>query len=248
MIRLGTRRSALATAQANHVADRLRALGHEVELVLVTTTGDTNRAPLEQIGGTGVFVSALRDGLLANEIDIAVHSLKDLPTAPIEGLTLGAIPQREDPRDVLVARDGLITRRTADRSAGGHRLTAPGGAAGSPRARPRTDRDPRQRGHQDRHGRRRQIGRGGARKGRVGPVGPAFGGHRDAGSDPGAAGTGTRCPGHRMPRRRRRGARGPCSAGGCRRPRRGDGRTADACHARGRVHGSGRRTGRGGRR
>lgn len=107
MIRLGTRRSALATAQATHVADRLRALGHEVELVPIVTTGDTNRAPLEQIGGTGVFVSALRDALLAGEIDIAVHSLKDLPTAPEKGLTLGAIPQREDPRDVLVARDGL---------------------------------------------------------------------------------------------------------------------------------------------
>lgn len=107
MIRLGTRRSALATAQANHVADQLRALGHEVELVLITTTGDTNRAPVEQIGGTGIFVSALRDALLTQEIDIAVHSLKDLPTAPVEGLTLGAIPHREDPRDVLVARDGL---------------------------------------------------------------------------------------------------------------------------------------------
>lgn len=107
MIRLGTRRSALATAQATHVADRLRALGHEVALVPIVTTGDTNRAPLEQIGGTGVFVSALRDALLAGEIDIAVHSLKDLPTTPEAGLTLGAIPQREDPRDVLVARDGL---------------------------------------------------------------------------------------------------------------------------------------------
>ncbi|GAA1634632.1 hydroxymethylbilane synthase [Kribbella alba] len=107
MIRLGTRRSALATAQATHMADALRALGHEVELVLIVTHGDTNRAPLEQIGGTGVFVSALRDALLAHEIDIAVHSLKDLPTASVDGLTLGAIPVREDPRDVLVARDGL---------------------------------------------------------------------------------------------------------------------------------------------
>jgi hydroxymethylbilane synthase len=107
MIRLGTRRSALATAQATHMADALRALGHEVEMVLIVTHGDTNRAPLEQIGGTGVFVSALRDALLAHEIDIAVHSLKDLPTAPVDGLTLGAIPVREDPRDVLVARDGL---------------------------------------------------------------------------------------------------------------------------------------------
>ena len=107
MIRLGTRRSALATAQATWVADQLRALGHEVELVPIVTTGDVNKAPLEQIGGTGVFVSALRDALLAGEIDIAVHSLKDLPTAPIDGLAIGAVPVREDPRDVLVARDGL---------------------------------------------------------------------------------------------------------------------------------------------
>ncbi|WP_112248236.1 hydroxymethylbilane synthase [Kribbella monticola] len=107
MIRLGTRRSALATAQSNLVADSLRALGHEVELVLITTVGDVNRAPMAQIGGTGVFVSALRDALVADQIDIAVHSLKDLPTTPLDGLTLGAIPLREDPRDVLVARDGL---------------------------------------------------------------------------------------------------------------------------------------------
>ena len=107
MIRLGTRRSALATAQATHVADALRSLGHEVELVPIVTSGDVNKAPLEQIGGTGVFVSALRDALLAREIDIAVHSLKDLPTAPLDGLTIGAVPVREDPRDVLVARDGL---------------------------------------------------------------------------------------------------------------------------------------------
>jgi hydroxymethylbilane synthase len=107
VIKLGTRRSKLATAQSSLVADELRALGHEVELVLITTTGDVNRAPVEQIGGTGIFVSALRDALLSGEIDIAVHSLKDLPTGPVDGLVLGAIPIREDPRDVLVARDGL---------------------------------------------------------------------------------------------------------------------------------------------
>jgi hydroxymethylbilane synthase len=107
VIRLGTRRSALATAQATQFADALRALGHEVELVQIVTTGDVNRAPLEQIGGTGLFVSALRDALLADEIDVAVHSLKDLPTASVDGLTIGAVPVREDPRDVLVARDGL---------------------------------------------------------------------------------------------------------------------------------------------
>jgi hydroxymethylbilane synthase len=107
MIRLGTRRSALATAQATHIADVLRSLGHEVELVPIVTHGDTNKAPLQQIGGTGIFVSALRDALLADQIDIAVHSLKDLPTADVDGLTIGAIPVREDPRDVLVGRDGL---------------------------------------------------------------------------------------------------------------------------------------------
>ena len=108
MIRLGTRRSALATAQARLVADALRTLGHEVEVVPIMTTGDADKvAPVEQIGGTGIYVSALRDALLADEIDIAVHSLKDLPTGPVDGLAIGAIPVREDPRDVLVARDGL---------------------------------------------------------------------------------------------------------------------------------------------
>ena len=108
MIRLGTRRSALATAQATLVADALRNLGHEVDVVPIMTTGDADKvAPVEQIGGTGIYVSALRDALLADEIDIAVHSLKDLPTGPVDGLAIGAIPAREDPRDVLVARDGL---------------------------------------------------------------------------------------------------------------------------------------------
>lgn len=107
MIRLGTRRSALATTQSDGVAEMVRALGHEVELVLVTTEGDVNRAPLTQIGGTGVFVSALRDALLRHTIDIAVHSLKDLPTGAAEGLVVAAIPPREDPSDVVVARDGM---------------------------------------------------------------------------------------------------------------------------------------------
>ena len=106
-IRLGTRRSALATVQAEAVAAALRGHGHTVELVPIVTTGDTNRAPLERIGGTGVFVSALRDALTDGSIDIAVHSLKDLPTADVAELVVAAIPVREDPRDVLVARDDL---------------------------------------------------------------------------------------------------------------------------------------------
>jgi hydroxymethylbilane synthase len=107
-LRLGTRGSKLALAQAQTVADALTAKsGHEVELVEISTRGDQTSQPLTQIGGTGVFVSALRDALLDNNVDFAVHSLKDLPTAPADGLVVAAIPEREDPRDVLCARDGL---------------------------------------------------------------------------------------------------------------------------------------------
>lgn len=110
-LRIGTRASLLATTQAGHVAEMIRTtLGREAVLVEVSTEGDRTQAsgvPLEAIGGTGVFVSALRDALLAGEVDVAVHSLKDLPTYPAEGITLAAVPLREDPRDVVVARDGL---------------------------------------------------------------------------------------------------------------------------------------------
>jgi hydroxymethylbilane synthase len=106
-IRLGTRRSALATAQATWVADRLRQLGHDVELTPITTFGDTSSRPLSEIGGTGVFATGIRLALHRGEIDVAVHSLKDLPVIPEPGLHIAAIPVREDPRDALVARDGL---------------------------------------------------------------------------------------------------------------------------------------------
>ena len=107
-IRLGTRASLLATTQSQWVADRLQAaLGREVELVEVTTDGDVSTRPLAQLGGTGVFVSALREALLDGRIDVAVHSLKDLPTQPADGLVIAAVPPREDARDVLVARDDL---------------------------------------------------------------------------------------------------------------------------------------------
>ena len=107
-LKVGTRASLLARTQSSMIADRLaEALGVEVELVDVTTEGDVNAAPLASLGGAGVFVSALRDALLDGKVDVAVHSLKDLPTAPAPGITLAAVPLREDPRDVLVARDGL---------------------------------------------------------------------------------------------------------------------------------------------
>lgn len=111
VVRLGTRRSALATAQARLVADALTAAsGVAVELVPISTYGDESQQaqlPLETIGGTGVFATELRRALVAGDIDVAVHSLKDLPTGPADGLVIAAIPRREDPRDVLVARDGL---------------------------------------------------------------------------------------------------------------------------------------------
>ena len=107
-LRLGTRRSALATGQSQHVADALTAAtGRAVELVTVTTQGDVTSAPLHTLGGQGVFTSALRDELLAGTVDLAVHSLKDLPTTPAAGLVVAAIPPRVDPRDALIARDGL---------------------------------------------------------------------------------------------------------------------------------------------
>jgi hydroxymethylbilane synthase len=106
-LRLGTRASALALTQSELVAARLRASGWTVELVRVRTEGDRSTGSLAAMGGTGVFVTALREALLDGRCDIAVHSLKDLPTTPANGVALAAVPEREDPRDVLCARDGL---------------------------------------------------------------------------------------------------------------------------------------------
>ena len=110
-IRIGTRASVLATTQSELVARMIRQqLGRETELVELTTEGDRTQAsgtPVEQAGSTGVFVSALREALLRGDVDVAVHSLKDLPTAAPDGIALAAVPAREDPRDVVVARDGL---------------------------------------------------------------------------------------------------------------------------------------------
>ncbi|MDI3423908.1 hydroxymethylbilane synthase [Streptomyces luteolus] len=119
-LRLGTRRSKLAMAQSGHVADAVRQLtGRDVELVEITTYGDTSREQLAQIGGTGVFVTALRDALLRGDVDFAVHSLKDLPTTQPEDLTLAATPRREDPRDVLIGRDGMTLAELTEAAEGG---------------------------------------------------------------------------------------------------------------------------------
>ncbi len=110
-LRIGTRASALARVQTDLVAAALGSTvvpGGTVEIVPIVTEGDRSAAAITQLGGTGVFVSALRTALLAGEIDVAVHSYKDLPTAPADGIVLAAVPVREDPRDALVARTGAV--------------------------------------------------------------------------------------------------------------------------------------------
>ncbi|AKK07789.1 hydroxymethylbilane synthase [Corynebacterium testudinoris] len=104
-LKIGTRGSTLATTQSGHVRDALAANGFDAELHIVTTAGDVNMAPVERIG-VGVFTQALRESLVAGECDIAVHSFKDLPTAPDERFHL-IVPVRADAREALIARDGL---------------------------------------------------------------------------------------------------------------------------------------------
>lgn len=107
-LRIGTRGSALALAQCGDVAQLItERTGIATELVPVTTHGDVSQASLSSLGGTGVFASALREALLVGTCDVVVHSMKDLPTAEYPGLVVAAVPEREDPRDALCARDGL---------------------------------------------------------------------------------------------------------------------------------------------
>ncbi|MDH6182253.1 hydroxymethylbilane synthase [Microbacteriaceae bacterium SG_E_30_P1] len=107
VVRIGTRGSELARAQTGMIARELEKRGAQTELVIIATEGDRSTAPLASLGGAGVFVAALREALLDGRVDVAVHSLKDLPTAPAPGLAIGAVPKRVDARDALCARDGL---------------------------------------------------------------------------------------------------------------------------------------------
>lgn len=135
-LRLGTRRSKLAMAQSRQVADAVsQVTGRPVELVEITTYGDVSKEALAQIGGTGVFVTALREALLKGEVDFAVHSLKDLPTGQPDELALAAIPEREDPRDVIVARDAL---KFTDLPAAPASVPVPPAHGAAERVRPRT--------------------------------------------------------------------------------------------------------------
>ena len=106
-IRIGTRGSLLARTQSGDVRDALIEAGHDAELVVITTAGDLSAEPVEKIG-VGVFTTAIRTALHNDEIDVAVHSYKDLPTAPEEGLTIAAVPPRADSRDALVAAGGRV--------------------------------------------------------------------------------------------------------------------------------------------
>lgn len=107
MIRIGTRGSLLATTQAATIRDQIIALGRPAELVIIATEGDRSSRPVAEIG-VGVFTAALREAIADHRVDMAVHSYKDLPTAPDDRFLIAAVPPRQDPRDALVARDGLV--------------------------------------------------------------------------------------------------------------------------------------------
>ena len=107
IVKIGTRGSLLATTQTDTVRVALAAAGVEAELVIVKTAGDLSAAPVQTIG-VGVFTAALREALADGTVDIAGHSYTDLPTAADDRFVIAAIPAREDPRDALVARDGLV--------------------------------------------------------------------------------------------------------------------------------------------
>jgi hydroxymethylbilane synthase len=105
VIVIGSRGSQLALWQARHIASCLQKLGVETRLEIIKTTGDKiTDVPLAQVGGKGLFTKEIEEALLAGAIDLAVHSLKDMPTGLPAGLTLAAIPEREDPRDALIGK------------------------------------------------------------------------------------------------------------------------------------------------
>ena len=107
VIKIGTRGSLLATTQAGTIRDELIGRGRRAELVIISTEGDRSHQPVAEIG-VGVFTAALREAIADGRVDMAVHSYKDLPTAADDRFVIAAIPRREDARDALVARDGMV--------------------------------------------------------------------------------------------------------------------------------------------
>lgn len=106
-IRIGTRGSKLAMWQAEWVSGQLQRKGHDVELKIIATKGDVSTQSLSQVGGQGLFTKEIQRELLAGEVDVAVHSLKDLPTIPIDGLSLAAVPERETTADCLISSNSV---------------------------------------------------------------------------------------------------------------------------------------------
>ena len=147
-LRVGTRGSPLALAQARQVTGQLRdRCGRAAVLIAMATPGDGSAAPIDQLGTTGVFTTTLRAALLRGEVNLVVHSGKDLPTAPVAGLQVAAFPAREDPRDALIWPGGTESRDAASRDADRDRVTAAGGPAARDRAPAADCADARQRRH-----------------------------------------------------------------------------------------------------
>ncbi|MDA8016812.1 MAG: hydroxymethylbilane synthase [Thermoanaerobaculia bacterium] len=110
-LRLGTRGSRLALAQSNGIKSRLEALGHEVVLQVIQTQGDLHRdVAFENLGAAGIFVRSLEQALVRGEVDLAVHSYKDLPSDSPSELTVAAVPERRDPADLLLVRADAVDR------------------------------------------------------------------------------------------------------------------------------------------
>ena len=172
-LRIGTRGSALALWQARSIARALReATGVEPEIVIIKTSGDKfQQTSFSQIGTKGIFIKELEDALLDARIDLAVHSMKDVPTEIPEGLTIAAIGKREDVRDALLSSSGATLAIVAARRASWHEQLAPPVAVALRAARFAHARTSRKRGHADREAEARRLRRDCACQGGARPPG-----------------------------------------------------------------------------
>ena len=181
VLRVGTRGSALALAQSGAVADRDRRERRlRSELVRIKTEGDVNTGPLAAIGGTGIFVTAVRAALADGRVDVIVHSFKDLPTAPAAGPDAGRGARAGEPVRRAVRPGRADPGQPAARRPGRHRVAAAGRPTAAPPPGPAGGADPRQRRHPAAAGHRRRSGRRGAGRRRADPAGPDRRDHRDA--------------------------------------------------------------------
>ena len=202
-LRIGTRASALARWQAEWVADQLRQRGIEVELTPIATTGDRRREAIESIGGQGVFTKEIQLALLDGRIDLAVHSLKDLPTAETPGLVFGGGARaRAGGRRPDFGRR-RVARRVAPRGDDRHRQSAAPGATAPRSPRSEDAGHPRQRRHPPAKAARGRLRRAGAGRGGPAAAGTGRADHPTAALGNRSAGGGTRGAGAGDPRGRR---------------------------------------------